>query len=152
MADPDDVMARISQGIALTQRGEAVAAKALFSQVWGQIAEDGDPLHRLSLSHWMADLQDDAAEELRWDLRALAAADLLGDERAGLYPSLHLNAGEAYRKVGDLDAAGRHLRLGLAAVPDLAHDGYGAMIRRGLAGLGERLAANAGIRAVDQPA
>ena len=30
----------------------------------------------------MADVQDDLREELAWDLRALAAADLITDERA----------------------------------------------------------------------
>lgn len=58
----------------------------------------------------MADVQDEMHEELLWDLRALAAADLLTDQRvaragvagsvAGLYPSLHLNLGEcAARKL-----------------------------------------------------
>lgn len=52
----------------------------------------------------MADVQDDVHEEPVWDLRALAAADLLIDARAarrgvvvsvaGFVPSPHLNPGE----------------------------------------------------------
>jgi len=44
--------------------------------------ESGDPFHRCALAHAMADVQDDVHEELLWDLRRLAAADLLTDERA----------------------------------------------------------------------
>jgi hypothetical protein len=47
--------------------------------------------------------------------------------------------GEDYRTLGDLPAARRHLDLGLAAAGTLPDDGYGAMIRGGLAGLAERL-------------
>jgi hypothetical protein len=62
----------------------------------------------------MADVRDDPAGELEWDLRALYAADSLSDERVqehhgslavqGFYPSLHLNLGEDYRKMGDRPA------------------------------------------------
>jgi len=55
----------------------------LFAQVWTEIGgEDGDPFHVCALAHSMADVQNDVHEELLWDLRALAAADLLTDERA----------------------------------------------------------------------
>jgi len=57
---------------------------------------------------------------------------------AGFYPSLHLNLGECYRKLGQVDRAREHLELGLAAVDFLADDGFGATIKRGLASLGER--------------
>lgn len=97
----------------------------------------------------LADLQPDPADELRWDLQALAAAEEITDKRtaaagmdtaaAGLFPSLHLNVGEAYRKLGDLDAAWRHLAAGQAAVDNLQDDGYGVMIRRGLDRLREQL-------------
>jgi len=102
VTEPDAMIARIGEGIALRERGERVAARDLFAQVWSEIGgEDGDPFHRCALAHSMADVQDDVHEELAWDLRALAAADLLTDERAarggvagpvaGFYPSLHLN-------------------------------------------------------------
>lgn len=99
MTEPDAVMARIGDGIALRERGERAAARDLFARVWSDIGgENGDPFHRCALAHSMADVQDDVHEELAWDLRALAAADLLTDERAarggaagpvaGFYPSL----------------------------------------------------------------
>jgi len=143
-------MARIGEGIALRERGERGAARDLFAQVWSEIGgENGDPFHRCALAHSMADVQDDVHEELAWDLRALAAADLLTNERAarggvagsvaGFYPSLHLNLGECYRKLGEVDRAREHLDRGRASVDALGNDGYGQMIKGGLDQLADRL-------------
>lgn len=150
MADPDLVMKAVGEGIKLSQSGDREAARRLFAEVWEQIGgERGDPFHRCALAHWMADVQDDVRDELRWDRRALEAADLVSDERvaaagvtspvAGFYPSLHLNLGECYRKLGDYDQARHHLAAGRAAVDALPDDGYGRMISGGLQRLAERL-------------
>jgi len=144
------MIARIGEGIALRERGERVAARDLFAQVWSETGgENGDPFHRCALAHSMADVQDDVHEELAWDLRALAAADLLTDERAarggvagpvaGFYPSLHLNLGECYRKLGEFGRAREHLDRGRASVNALGNDGYGQMIKGGLDRLADRL-------------
>ncbi|WP_326826000.1 hypothetical protein [Streptosporangium sp. NBC_01756] len=148
MTEPDATMARIGQGIELGHSGDREAARRLFAGLWEEIGAAGDPLHRCALAHSMADVQDDVREELRWDLRALEAADLVTDERAqqagvaavrGFYPSLHLNLGDAYHKLGDLDRARDHLERGRAAVDALGDDGYGQMIRQGLDRLADRL-------------
>ncbi|MGH3932991.1 MAG: hypothetical protein ACRDTF_23800, partial [Pseudonocardiaceae bacterium] len=82
MIEPDVTMTRIGKGIGLSQRGDRDAARHLFEEVWNDIGgESGDPLHRCALAHAMPDVQDDLREELVWDLRALAAADLITDER-----------------------------------------------------------------------
>jgi hypothetical protein len=101
------------------------------------------------LAHHLADLHDDVADELAWDLRALAAADGLGFDGAGLgtgaldvhgfAASLQLNVADAYRRLGDLGSARTHGARALAACDDLADDGYGRMIRAGVARLAERL-------------
>jgi hypothetical protein len=151
MTEPDATMIRIGKGIELNQHGDREAARAVFAQVWSDIGgESGDPFHRCALAHSMADVQDDANDELVWDLRALEAAEMMTDERAaragvtgpvaGFYPSLHLNLGECYRKLGDLDVARDHLERGQAAAGSLGDDGYGQMIKGGLDRLGERLA------------
>jgi hypothetical protein len=90
----------------------------------------------------MADVQDDVREELVWDLRALAAAGGLTDEQvagagvplsvAGLYPSLHLNLSECYRRLGDPDRAREHLREARTGIAMLGDDEYGRLIRSGL--------------------
>ncbi len=142
-------MKRVGEGIELSQRGDREAARGLFAEVWEEIGgERGDPFHRCALAHCMADVQDDVQDELLWDRRALEAADMVSDERAaaagvssveGFYPSLYLNLGECYRKLGDYDQARQHLAAGRAAVDMLPDDGYGRMIRGGLQRLEERL-------------
>lgn len=140
----DLTLARIGEGVALHhQQGQREAARDLFARIWDDIGgEQGEPLHVCVLAHSMADVQDDVSEELMWDLRALAAADRISDEDvaqagvplpvAGLYPSLHLNLSECYRRLGDLDRAREHLRQARDKVGALGDDAYGRLIRDGL--------------------
>ncbi|MFC4105593.1 hypothetical protein [Micromonospora zhanjiangensis] len=142
-------MTAITEAVAQGQAGDRETARRRLTEIWATIGADGDPFHRCVLAHYLADLQDDPADELTWDLRALAAADSLTDERAqrhdsglsvaGFRPSLHLNLGEDYRKLGDLGRAREHLALAEAAAPVLGDDGYGEMIRSGIARLAESL-------------
>ncbi|ANZ40421.1 hypothetical protein BBK82_34795 [Lentzea guizhouensis] len=148
----DPTMIRIGEAVELHHhRGQRDAARDLFAQIWTDIGgEQGDPLHVCVLAHSMADVQDDVREELAWDLRALAAADSITDEhaaRAGvtlpvtaLYPSLHLNVADCYRKLGDLTRAREHLQLARDSVGALGDDDYGQLIKGGLAQLEQQLA------------
>lgn len=149
MADP--TLVRIGEAVELHHgQGQREAARLLFGQIWDEIGgEQGDPLHVCVLAHSMADVQDDVREELVWDERALAAADLLTDEQvghagvalpvAGLYPSLHLNLAECHRKLGDLGRAREHLRLARDGIDALGDDGYGRLIKGGLDRLTQEL-------------
>jgi hypothetical protein len=99
--------------------------------------------------HALADRQSSPGTELEWDLRALAIADRLTDaelEHAGirfstlaLYLSLHLNAGDAFRRLGDLTNARAHLRRGREALDALGEDPYDGMLTDGLARLETRI-------------
>ncbi|MFG1896809.1 tetratricopeptide repeat protein [Micromonospora zamorensis] len=147
----DETLARINQGVQLHHhQGQREAARGLFAQIWDEIGgEQGDPLHVCVLAHSMADVQDDAHQELIWDQRALAAADLLTDDRvaqagvpmsvAGLYPSLHLNLGECYRKLGDLGRARECLQRAQAGIGALGDDDYAQLIKGGLDRLAQQL-------------
>jgi len=140
----DATLARIGEGVALHHHeGRPAAARELFAQIWAEIGgESGDPLHVCVLAHAMADVQEEPGEELVWDQRALAAAGLLTDARvaragvglpvAGLYPSLHLNLSECYRKLGDPGRAREHLERARAGIGALGDDEYGRLIRSGL--------------------
>lgn len=149
----DPILVRIGEAVQLHHgRGEREPARHLFAQIWEEIGgEQGDPLHVCVLAHSMADVQDDVHEELLWDRRALTAADRLTDTHvaqagvllpvAGLYPSLHLNLGECYRKLGDLDRARDHLRRAQAEIGALGDDDYARLIKSGLARLTQQLGA-----------
>lgn len=146
----DQTIIRIGQAVQLSHQGEREAARVLLAEIWDEIGgAQGDPLHVSTLAHAIADVQDDVHQELVWDQRALAAADLLTDARlaeagvtlpvAGLYPSLHLNLSECYRKLGDLDRAREQLQQAQATIGALGDDGYAQMIKEGLEQVAERL-------------
>lgn len=151
MADEvDEMMASIGEAVGWGHAGRVDEARERLTALWGRIGADGDPLHRCSLAHYLADLQDDPAEELRWDLRALDAAEVLTDVRAqrhhatltveGMRPSLHLNLAEDYRKLGRPDEAREQLALARRHVAVLPDDDYGRMIRSGIGRLAAELA------------
>jgi hypothetical protein len=70
VTEPDPTMAAIHEGLQLHLSGDRAAARARFSDLWNEIGENGDPLHRCAVAHYMADVRDEPAEELEWDLRA----------------------------------------------------------------------------------
>ena len=147
----DPVMARIVEAVGLAQAGNGDAARPMFVELWDEIGDEGDPLHRCTLAHHAADVQQDVEAELMWDLRALAAADEVTDERAqryhgslsvaGFYPSLHLNLADDYRRLGEQERAQEHIGRAQEAAGALSDDGYGRMIREGIA----RVAAQLGV-------
>jgi hypothetical protein len=150
MVDTDPMMDRINAGIALVHGGQREKARRVFTDIWREIDLEGEPFHRCVLAHFMADVQEDPRDELMWDLRALAAAELLTDGRLqahhaslslpGFFPSLHLNVGEAYRKLGDSTNARTHLQHAQRAANALNDaGGYMTTIRGGIARLAERL-------------
>ncbi|MFD7709123.1 hypothetical protein [Streptomyces sp. NPDC059786] len=148
-AAPDAMMTRIGQVVMLHHGGDREEARDRFLNLWAEIGEDGDPLHRCTLAHYMADTQDDPADELAWDLRALSAAEELTDGRVsahhaslavrGFYPSLHLNLAADQLKLGRPEAARSHLRLARDASDALEDDAYGDGVRAAIDRLELRL-------------
>ncbi|MGV4982029.1 hypothetical protein ACWC0C_16135 [Streptomyces sp. NPDC001709] len=143
-AAPDAVLTRIGQVVMLCHGGDREEARRRFLELWAEIGEDGDPLQRCTLAHYLADTQDDPENELAWDLRALSAAEELADEDAppsvrGFFPSLHLNLAADYVKLGRAEAARSCLRRAREAAGGLADDGYGDGVRAAIGRLELRL-------------
>nr|WP_222108949.1 hypothetical protein [Streptomyces cupreus] len=142
-------MTRIGQVVMLHHAGDREEARHRFLDLWAEIGEDGDPLHRCTLAHYLADTQDEPGDELAWDLRALTAAEELTDDRLAehesalavraLYPSLHLNLAADYVKLGRSEAARTHLRRARTAADTLAEDSYGDGVRAAIHRLELRL-------------
>lgn len=135
----DPTMEAISQAVTLGRSGDTDTARRELLALWKQIGAAGDPFHRCTLAHYLADLHENPAEALIWDTRALDAADTLSDERArrhhsslsvaDFYPSLHLNIADNLRRSGAFDIAAEHLHLAEQHADALTDDAYGVMIR-----------------------
>ncbi|MEU0457307.1 hypothetical protein ABZ322_30850 [Streptomyces sp. NPDC006129] len=148
-AAPDAVLTRIGQVVMLHHAGDREEARHRFLDLWAEIGEHGDPLHRCTLAHYLADTQDDPADELAWDLRALTAAEeITQDGPAGgagavavraFYPSLHMSLAADYAGLGDRDAARTHLRRARGAAAALTDDGYAAGVWAAIRRLESRL-------------
>ncbi|MFE2041166.1 hypothetical protein ACFXAZ_09575 [Streptomyces sp. NPDC059477] len=151
---PDALLTRIGQVVMLHHAGDREEARDRLLRLWDELGEHGDPLHRCTLAHYLADTQDDPADELAWDLRALAAAEELTDGRPAdpgsavavraLYPSLHLNLAADYLRLDRADAARTHVRRARRACATLADDGYGKGVRAAIGRLETRLAVDQG--------
>ncbi|MCF2525841.1 hypothetical protein [Yinghuangia soli] len=138
-AGPDPTMEAIGQAVTEGRTGDILSARHRLLNLWSEIGVTGDPLHRCSLAHYLADLYEDPAQALAWDVRALDAADAVTDQRvqehhaglhiAGFYPSLHLNLADNYRRLGSFDAAGEHINAAQEHAPSLPQDAYGASLR-----------------------
>lgn len=57
-----------------------------------------------------------------------------------MYPSLHLNLADVYRRLNRPDDARNHVDAGMSCIESLRNDSYGNLIRSGL----ERIAARLG--------
>lgn len=135
----DDTMAAISRAVGLGHEGQPDAARNALLALWKSLGPQGDPLHRCALAHYLADLYDDAAEALTWDIRALDAADSLSNDRAqqydsaldvrGFYPSLHLNLADNYRRLSSFTAAQREITAARATLHTLPDSPYSTTIR-----------------------
>ncbi|MGY1434148.1 hypothetical protein [Streptomyces reniochalinae] len=150
----DATMVRIGQAIMLHRGGDREEARNRFAALWAETDPEADLFHRCTIAHYMADTQDEPADELVWDLRALAAADALkGDEVSwdqhqlavrSLYPSLHLNIAAGHAKLGDESAARSALERARDKLDALPADAYGEGIRAAIERLEKRLADGAG--------
>ena len=148
---PDPTMAAISAALGRAGSGDVESARRQLLAIWRQIGILGDPLHRCTLAHYLADLHDDPAESLVWDLRALDAAEALTDVRArqhhadlevaGFFPSLYLNLADNFRRLGAFGVAAENISLAeqhLAAVPESP---YGDEVRTAVREVRQAIAA-----------
>lgn len=139
---------RIIEAIGVAQGPERAAGRTLLLDCWAATTGD-DHAQRCVLAHYLADTETDLDAEIAWDERALAEHRFVRDgdlgplgiaSAGGFVPSLELNLADGYHRRGDVDLARLHLERGRSSADSLHDDGYGAMIRGGLEGLGQRLA------------
>ncbi|MBY6682298.1 hypothetical protein HQ312_14670 [Rhodococcus sp. BP-316] len=106
----DPTMDAIAAAVTEGRGGDVDEARRQLLALWQDIGVDGDPLHRCSLAHYLADLHEDPAQALTWE-------------------SLHLNLADNYCKLGSLDAAREHIDAAKECSSTLTDDPYGDLIR-----------------------
>ncbi len=120
--------------LALAMTKDLAVARRILLRLW----EEGSAVDRCAAAHFLADRQDKPRGELFSDLRALEVAQAADPaEVHGFFPSLHLNLADVYHRLGDLATARDHFAAAEAVIDTLRDDGYGRMIRGGLARLAE---------------
>jgi hypothetical protein len=147
----DDVMNRVTAAVRSGQAGDRTTARQALEAIWAEVEQrGGDAFHRCVIAHFLADLQDDARDELMWDERALEAVAGVTDERAqeyhaslqvrGFMPSLYLSLADDHRRLGDADRAHEFLGKARAVLDALGDDAYGELVRSGLEKISRALA------------
>ncbi|WP_431814051.1 SDR family NAD(P)-dependent oxidoreductase [Kocuria sp. cx-455] len=137
----------VLDAVQLTLSGHHELGEKALRECWSDTTS-AEHAPRCVIAHYLADLQSTVAAEVEWDERALAEfvhvsdADLapIGVPSAkGFAPSLHLNAGDGYLRMGRIEDAWKQLESGELALQELERDGYLQFIAQGLQRLRQRL-------------
>jgi hypothetical protein len=141
---PDPIVTEMMAAVAMAQGGDRVGGRHRLEALLARLEDDPDPFHECVLSHHLADLQDDLADELAWDLRALEAASRCTEARhqasiAGSMASLHASLGYDYLKLRDVARSRHHLAEARGFTHHRADDAYGRLVLGGIDGLAKRL-------------
>jgi hypothetical protein len=118
------MMDRLARAQALAVQGHREEARALYAALYAEALGSGDPYWACVAAHFLAHMQGTAEAQRDWHLRALQAADAVGDERVrAFYPSLHANLAEVYLRLNDSAQARAHLAQARAAAECLPDGG-----------------------------
>ncbi|MFH9606226.1 hypothetical protein [Streptomyces sp. NPDC017448] len=157
----DPTMEAIGRAVTQGRAGDIAAARQQLLNLWSAIGVTGDPLHRCSLAHYLADLYGDPAQSLAWNVRALDAADAVTEQRvqehhadlhiAGFYPSLHLNLADDYRRLGSFEAATEHIDAAKERASHLPRNPYGDLLRGAVQDVADAIAGRDTTRRASAP-
>jgi tetratricopeptide (TPR) repeat protein len=130
--DPNSNIIKLcAQGMDLEGKGESEEAYKLFLQAWNESAND---FEKIISAHYVARHQKNIKDKLKWDEMALQLALKMNDESMKTnYPSLYLNIAKCYEDLLDFPNARLNYKSALLFAKALPDDGYGNMIRNGIA-------------------
>jgi tetratricopeptide (TPR) repeat protein len=130
--DPNNNVVKLcAQGMALEGQGKAEEASKLFITAWNEAAND---FEKFTAAHYVARHQKSVADKLKWDETALQSALKINDNSVkGSFPSLYLNIAKCYEDLNDFENAKINYQLALSFTNVLPDDGYGNMIKTGIA-------------------
>ena len=126
----NDIVKLCAEGMQLEGQGKANEASELFHRAWETALTN---FEKVIAAHYVARHQQNTAEKLKWDQKALTLALKIdnGDTRA-LMPSLYLNIAKCYEDLKDNKQAAENYHMGLTFVAIDSENGYARMIKNGL--------------------
>jgi rifampin ADP-ribosylating transferase len=126
-----------AKGMELEGVGQMTEASNAFNEAWNLAATD---FEKFTAAHYVARHQKSVSDKLTWDKLALKHALRIGDENIkGTLPSLYLNIGKCYEDLTDFDNAKSNYKAALSFATSLPGNGYGEMIKAGIANGLERV-------------
>ncbi|AYB29649.1 rRNA adenine methyltransferase [Chryseolinea soli] len=130
--DPQNkTIQRCAQGMTLEGEGRGEVAAVIFRQAWDEATTD---LEKFIAAHYVARHQPGVSGKLQWDKTALDHAQRVPDVQVkGAYPSLYLNIAKDYEDLQEFILARDNYETALFYTQFLNDDGYGGMIRAGIA-------------------
>jgi rifampin ADP-ribosylating transferase len=136
--DPSNPVVQLCvKGIETEYGGDLEKANVLYQEAW-QLANND--LEFITAAHYLARVQSDPGESLRWNLVALEyASKTENQDITSFYPSLYLNVAKSYENLGNFREAYDYYLLAHSCTHDLPDDGYGNMISKGIGAGLERL-------------
>ena len=136
--DPNNPIVTLCiQGMSLEGEGRKEEAFEVFQQAWQEATNDFD---KFIAAHYVARHQRLITDKLKWDETSLRLALTIADESVKqAYPSLYLNIAKCHEELKDFDTAKMNYQQALSFAKFLPDDGYGKMIKSGIANGMERM-------------
>jgi tetratricopeptide (TPR) repeat protein len=130
--DPNNPIIKLcAHGMELEGTAKPEEAAKVFQQAWDEATNN---LEKFAAAHYIARHQNSVADKLKWDETALSLAlEITDDQVKGAYPSLYLNIAKCYEDLKDFAKAKQNYELALGHTSFLLNDGYGDMIKAGIA-------------------
>src|SRR3954469_20752659 len=130
--DPNNNVIKLcAQGMEMETKGLTEEAGQVFLQAWNEATNN---FEKFTAAHYVARHQKSIADKLKWDETALQLALKINDETVkGSYPSLYLNIAKCYEDLNDYDNAKKNYQLALSFTNFLPDNGYGSMVKEGIA-------------------
>jgi len=130
--DPDNHIVKLcADGMAAEGAGDETQAINLFTKAWNEAATD---FEKFTAAHFVARHQKTVSEKLIWDETALNHALKLNDDSVkSSLPSLFLNIGKCHEDLNQFELARTYYLKARVYLDYLADDGYGKMIKSGIA-------------------
>jgi tetratricopeptide (TPR) repeat protein len=119
------------EGMRAEGEGRYEEARGLFTKAWETATDD---FEACIAAHYVARHQENPEETLRWNQESLRRAQAVSDDRVrDFYPSLFLNLGASYERVGNMKEGQRYYTLASQSSSSLPDDRYGHIVRNAIA-------------------